>query len=124
MYFVGIVHTFIQATFGRTSVGGRSLPLVLRGARVRYFSDGRSGRVVFSMGLKSFEMYYEFGGGDTVAILDIPSLAEWRAKTGFADELRPQILGYIGATVARDQVSFGRGRYEIHDDHIRIITSS
>lgn len=80
--------------------------------------------MVFSMGMKSFDMYYEFGGGDTVALLDIPSPGEWRAKTGFATELRPQILRYIGATVARYQVSFGQGRYEIHDDHIRIVTSS
>lgn len=121
MHFVGIIHSLIQATFGRQSQGVSQIPLLLKGARVRYINEGRSGRVVFSMGFKSFEMYYEFGGGDTVAIIDIPSPDEWLAKTRFADELRQPILEFIGETVTRDQVSLSRGCYEIHDDCIRII---
>jgi hypothetical protein len=121
MSWLGIVHSLIHATFGRSLPLGPTLPLALKDARVRYASDGRSGSVVFSIGLKSFEMYYEFGGGDTVAIIDVPTREEWVAKTWFALEQRQPILEFIGATVARDQVSMGRGRHEIHDDHIRII---
>lgn len=121
MNWLGIVHSLFQVTFGRLSQSGTLPPKALWGARVRYLSDGRSGSVVFSMGVRSFEMYYEFGGGDTVAILDVPTQSEWFEKTLFANELRRPILEFIGARVARDQVSMSRGRYEIHEDHIRII---
>ncbi len=107
MNWLGIAHSLIQTTFGRSTRAATHLSLALKGARVRYLSDGRSGSVVFSMGLRSFEMYYEFGGGDAVAIIDVPTQSEWLAKTWFASELREPILDFIGATVARDQVSMG-----------------
>ncbi len=123
MHLLGIIHSLIQSTFGGSNRAGLSVPLVLKGARVGYRNQGRSGAVVFRMGLRSFEMYYEFGGGDTVAIIDVPSQAEWFARTRFPIEQRQSILEFIGATVAKDQVSKGRGRYEIHDDCIRILTA-
>lgn len=95
-------------------------PAVLRGARVRYVSDGRSGSVEFLHGQRRFLMYYEFGGGGTVANIDVPTKEQWTTSTGFPIEMRSTVLEYIAARVVHDQTSFGRGRYVIHDDHISI----
>lgn len=124
MHWLGIVHTLIETTFGSptaTSVRAPSSPL---GARIGYVNNGRSGQVVFRKGAKSFEMYYEFGGGDTVAIIDIPTVAEWESKTPFSLDMRQPILEFIGATVVKDQVSMSKGWYQIDDDCIRIMSGA
>lgn len=97
-----------------------SPPPELAGAGVRYMNDGRSGKVIFGMGAKSFEMYFEFGDGDVLATIVIPSRDEWQKQTGIPTELRESVLKFIGRSVVRDQTTSGRGRFEIHDKHISI----
>ena len=97
-------------------------PQGLEGARVAYANEGRSGKVVFTKGLKSFAMYFEFGGGDTLATIDIPAASDWPKATGFPLALREPILEFIGESVVHDQTTQGRGRFEIHDRYISIHT--
>lgn len=131
MNWLSIANSLIAITFrGKNRRGAadaadqasapNGLPPQLWGSRVLYASEGRSGRVIFRKGLRSFDMYYEFGGGDVVATIDVPTRSDWPSRTGFPLELRQPILEFIGRSVVRDQTNAGRGRYVIHDDCISI----
>jgi hypothetical protein len=76
MSWISAVRSIIMAAHSGSRKQGLKRPSGLEEARVSFVNDGRSGRVVLSQGLKSFEMYFEFGGGDTVATIDAPSVAE------------------------------------------------
>lgn len=120
MSWISLVTSIITSAFPSSARARITPPAALAGARVLYANDGRSGRVTFSRGLKSFDMYFEFGGGDTIAIIDIPSRAEWTKRTGFPAASRPDILRFIGESVVRDQTTGGRGRFEVHEEHLSI----
>ncbi len=122
MSWLSVATSIIRAAFPAARPSGVAPPAELKGARIGYLTEGRSGKVVFSMGLRSFDMYFEFGGGDTLAVLDVPAAKDWEKATGFPVSLRPAILEFIGKSVAHDQVSSGRGRFEIDETSIRILS--
>lgn len=88
-----------------------------------YLTDGRSGTVRFTAGRYTFDMYVEFGGGDTLAIVDVPTADRWTRDTGIPLALRPCVLTFIGDQVVRDQTTEGRGRFVLQDDCIRILSA-
>ena len=96
-------------------------PPGLKCSRIIYTQEGREGRVHFRRGSLGFDMYFEFGGGDTIATLDVPSSDEWSERTGFPVEMRQAILEFIADRVVRDKVTPGRGSYEILERCIRIV---
>lgn len=120
MSWLGIITSVITAAFASSQKQRVKPPPGLGGARVSYLNEGRSGRVVFTKGLKSFTMYFEFGGGDTVATIDVPLATDWTTATGFPIDTRPDILDFIGKSVVRDQTTHGKGRFEVHDGYISI----
>ncbi len=120
MSWISFVSSIIAAALAARRQPRIEPPPGLAGARVSYVNQGRAGKVVFTSGFKSFEMYFEFGGGDTVATIDIPSAAEWSARTGFPLAMRPAILDFIGKTVVREQTTYGKGRFEVHDQYLSI----
>lgn len=121
MTWMGLVSSIVTAAFPerRRQRVGTAAPIEpppgLEGARVTYVNEGRSGRVVFSQGMQSFDMYFEFGGGDVVAAIDVPSEAEWGAKTGIPVAMRGAILEFVGRSVVRDQTSGGNGSFEVQE---------
>lgn len=86
--------------------------------KIKYYSEGRYGKVVYVEGETQISLYYEFGGGECIASIDIPSAAEWEKATGMSQERRADVLQFIAETVLRDQAS--NGRYEISDTVITI----
>lgn len=78
------------------------------GARLSYSSDGRSGHVHYQSAAASFSMYYEFGGGDCVASIDLPSASDWPRLTGMPLDRRAEVLDWIGRRVVQDQARGGR----------------
>jgi len=126
MTWIGLVSSIVTAAFPerrgqRADAAARiEPPPGLEGARVAYVNEGRSGRVVFTQGLKTFDMYFEFGGGDTLAIIDVPSEAEWGAKTGIPVAMRGAILEFVGKSVVRDQTGGGWGRIEVGETCISV----
>lgn len=120
MSWLALVTSIITAAFPSPRKPSIKPPPGLEGASVSYMNEGRSGKVVFSKGMRGFDMYFEFGGGDTVATLDVPSAADWTKHTGFAIDMRQPILEYIGKCVVRDQTTQSKGRFEIHDQYISI----
>jgi hypothetical protein len=65
-------------------------------------------------------MHYEFGGGDVVASIDIPSVEKWKRETGLPLDRRDEVLNFIGQQVVKDQTTGGRGSFKIEGDWINI----
>ena len=87
-------------------------------AHVAYEDKGRSGNVIFYREDVMLKFWYEFGGGTTLAFIDVPKEELWTKETGLPLEDRLPILNFIGERVVRDQAT--GYKYEITEDAINI----
>ncbi|WP_080056373.1 hypothetical protein [Spirosoma aerolatum] len=101
------------------TAGNQQLPSITAQARVHYSSDGRSGTVHYSSPQASFSMWYEFAGGDAIAIIDIPTPGTWVERTKLPLTDRETVLQFIGDQVVRDQVP-GGGYFDCSDNTMTI----
>ncbi|UFH57015.1 hypothetical protein [Spirosoma sp. KNUC1025] len=76
-------------------------------AQVRYTSEGRGGTVHYVSSEASFDMWYEFAGGNALAIIDIPPPEYWTARTQLPLSQREEILIFIGNQVVKDHAPGG-----------------
>ena len=91
----------------------------LGNARLRYHTEGRGGTVYYESDAGKFDMWWEFGGGDAIAIINIPSEKHWEAQTNMHIDKRAAVLNYIGDQVVQDQAS-GNGYFEVSGDFLTI----
>ena len=91
--------------------------------RISYTSEGRSGYVHYRSATSTFSLYYEFGGGNCIAWIDVPRPDRWEEVTGIPLARRDEVLHEIGTRVVNDQVSSGKGYYRIEGDVINIYAS-
>lgn len=91
-----------------------------KGPKLSYINEGRSGYVVYKDNTGELKFYYEFGGGDCVAFINIPSVADWSSRTGRSPEERNSIVTFVAEQATRDQVR--NGRYELTDQNIQIFS--
>ncbi len=70
---------------------------------VSYSDTGRGGYVVYNDAQGEIPMYFEFGGGNCVAIIDVPTTAEWTKKTKRLPAERAAILQFTAKQVIRDK---------------------
>lgn len=89
-------------------------------ATIRYSSDGRSGYVHYQSPEAQFALYYEFGGGDCVASIDIPGPGDWEKHTGLPPSGRDEVLNFIGRQVVKDQTTGGNGYFKIEENWLNI----
>lgn len=89
-------------------------------SRIRYSNEGRSGRVHYRSTDSSFSLYYEMGGGNCVTWIDIPGTDKWQKITGLPLSQRDAVLNEIGQQVVKDQVSSGKGYYQIEGNALNI----
>lgn len=92
----------------------------LSNAHLRYSSEGRGGTVYYQSDVASFSMWWEFGGGKAIAIINIPESKYWETQTGIPLDQRGKVLDFIGQQVLKDQVSSGRGKYEVEGSFLTI----
>lgn len=97
--------------------GEKNLPAV---PQIGYSNEGRSGKVHYSQGEIAFSLDYEFGSGNCVAYLFLPSPENWEAATNLPLALREQTLQVIGHQVVKDQVSSGKGYFKIEGNWLYI----
>ncbi len=90
------------------------------GAKVLYSSEGRHGYVHYKSSAANFSMYYEFGGGNCVVSIDIPSIEHWKTETGLSPEHRDNVLNFIGQQVVKDQTTGGGGYFKIESNWLNI----
>lgn len=86
--------------------------------KLEYHSEGRAGKIIYSEGTVRLSFYYEFGGGDCVAYIDIPDKTDWEKETGLSLDKREDIIDFIARTALQDQVS--NGYYEITEKAISL----
>lgn len=87
--------------------------------KVWFEESGRSGKLGFRGEGSSFDMYWEFGGDDVVAIIDIPTEGNWDKQTGIPLEKRLPILNFIGSETIRQKIS-SNGHFKIEGNSILI----
>ncbi len=85
---------------------------------LHYISEGRGGSVIYKDEQSSIRFYYEFGGGNCVAFLFLPTSTEWEAATGRPLADRDSILLFVAEQCLKDQVP--GGYYKISDDFIEL----
>lgn len=89
--------------------------------KLTYINQGRGGRVVYSDPISSIPFDFEFGGGDCVAIIFVPSIAGWVTETQRPLSDRDEILLFVARQSLQDQVS--NGSYKIMDNCIELFNS-
>jgi len=65
--------------------------------------EGRSGSVQYREPGGRLDFFWEFGGGDTVAIVAVGTDEEWRVRHPWAAPRRAEILAFVGAEVVRQK---------------------
>src|SRR5689334_16023721 len=65
--------------------------------------NGRSGHVHYREPAGELSFYWEFGGGEVVAIVQAASLEEWHKAAPWAVERRAEILRFVAAEVLRQR---------------------
>ena len=90
---------------------------------LEYQNEGRGGSVIFKNDKTRFSMWWEFGGDDVVAFVNIPVEDEWENYTQLPLSERKSTLTFIGEQIVRDQLS-GNGTYIIGQDVITFYKSA
>ena len=85
---------------------------------VKYENQGRGGYAIFIEGFKSIKFEMEYGGGDCIFIVYIPSKEKWEAQTDFPLEEREDIVTFVADRVLRDQTSSSNAYYKISETDI------
>lgn len=87
-------------------------------AHVGYDDMGRAGDVIFYRDDTILRFPYEFGGGLTLANVDVPSEEQWTTHTKLPLDDRMPILEFIAKRILRDQAE--GYKYKIEKDQINI----
>ena len=97
--------------FRRTPVEGNP--------KIRYSNQGRGGTLHFESRETSFDLWWEYAGGNALAIIEIPTAEKWVAATQLPLEKRMDFLNFIGEQVVLDQTA-GAGSFIIGENAITI----
>ena len=87
--------------------------------RVEYGPSGRGGTLYYVDSETRIEFWWEFGGGDCIAYINIPTAEQWEKHTGTPISERDDIVTFVAETVLRDQVSSG-GYFKIGESDISL----
>lgn len=100
----------VHATMGFTKLGATD-------ARVCYEQEGRGGTVIFERGTTVLRFYWEFGGGDALALVFVPEPEQWETQTGLPRAERLPILDFVATRILADQ----GGRYYKLEGNVLVI---
>lgn len=87
--------------------------------KLEYINEGRGGYVVYKYDENQLKLFFEYGGGNCVAIIYIPTAKEWTNQTKTNLEERQKILTFIAEECIKDQAP--SCNYELHDDCILLL---
>ena len=85
---------------------------------LEYHNQGRGGTVIYKDEQGDIRFSFEFGGGDCVAIIFVPTPEQWSRATNRPSSERESILTFVAERAVRDQTS--GGDYSISDSWIEI----
>jgi len=88
--------------------------------KLEYLNQGRGGYVVYKDGQNDIKLFFEYGGGNCVAIIYVPTTEEWITKTNRPVVDRIPILTFVAEQAIKDQAP--KCHYELSDTCIEIST--
>ena len=88
--------------------------------KLEYINQGRGGYVVYKDGQSLIKLFFEYGGGNCVAIIYVPTIDEWTTKTNLPIADRQTILTFVAEQAIKDQAP--KSYYELPDTCIEILT--
>jgi hypothetical protein len=86
--------------------------------KLEYINEGRGGYVVYKDNENELKLFFEYGGGNCVAIIYVPTIKEWVNRTRINIEERERVLRFIAEQSIKDQAP--NCNYEAYDDCIKI----
>lgn len=86
--------------------------------KLSYINKGRSGYVVYEDEGGPIKFFLEYGGGDCIVIIYVPTVDEWTLKTNRKKEERERILKFVAEQSLIDHAS--GASYKILDRFIEI----
>lgn len=109
----------IQDVMSRAGSGKEKRTAVRGNPRLRYVNSGRGGSIYFESEETAFQMWWEFAGGDALAIIGVPDENQWEELTRLPPDRREETLRFIAEQVIGDQAS-GKGSFAIGRDFLTI----
>jgi hypothetical protein len=88
--------------------------------KLAYINQERRGFVVYKDGQSDVKLFFEYGGGNFVAIIYVPTVDEWINKTNRPTADRQAILTFVAEPSIKDQAP--KSYYELSDTCIEIFT--
>jgi hypothetical protein len=88
--------------------------------RVEITQDGRGGSIYYQEDDRRLTFYWEFGGGDTIALLFGPASVHWAAAAPWGVERQQEIFEFVASDVARQKVPGGRWKIDLDSGTIEI----
>ena len=88
--------------------------------KLEYINKGRGGYVVYKDGQGDIKLFFEYGGGNCVAIIYVPTIDEWTIKTNRPLVDRNAILTFVAEQTIKDKAA--KSYYELSDTCIEIFT--
>lgn len=88
--------------------------------KLEYINEGRGGYVVYKDGRADIKLFFEYGGGNCIAIIYVPTSSEWTNKTNRPITKRNSILTFVAEQAIKDQAP--KSYYELSDTCIEIFT--
>ena len=70
---------------------------------LQYFNQGREGFLIYKDDQSEIKFYYEFGGGDCIVIIFVPTTEEWTGKTNRPLADRQPVLTFVAEQSIKDQ---------------------
>jgi hypothetical protein len=117
---MSIIHTVIKLV--ENLAASRPAPKTPKydnpwGAVLRYQDLSKGGKIYFESPLSSFEMWWEFSGGDALATVTIPNEEQWEVRTKMPLSTRQEVLKFIGNQIVADKIS-AKGSFVVGDSFI------
>lgn len=117
VYRDGLSNVINYEAFG-TNIGNLDTLNAKHKRKVSYKEYGRSNDVIYTEGDKMAKFISEFGTGNCIFYIHIPTEENWERETGFSVAERADILQFVAETVLRDQTTSAGAYFEIEENWI------
>src|SRR5687767_9381944 len=71
--------------------------------KLEYINEGRGGYVIYKDEHGEIKLCFEYGGGNCVVIIYVPSTNEWASKTKRPLTQRQEVLSFVAEQSIKDQ---------------------
>jgi hypothetical protein len=86
---------------------------------LEYINESRGGYIIYKDDQGELKLYFEYGGGKCVVIINVPGEEEWKSKTNRSLTDRNSVLTYIAERSIKDKAP--DCYFKLHADYIEIV---